>query len=270
MNSDLTYKLLRYLVQGIIIYLLFKFVPKEPMSDKDIILITTIVVLTYAVVENVYSVYFPTKDTSTTSDTVTASQCNSYCSRPQPQAEQTEHMGNLSDSVKSVLQNVAFVAPQHIQNVKPAQPAQPVQPNVLNHLIQHPSPQHVQNAKPAQPVQHVEHPAQHVQQQPVHHDAIHNNRNGSHTIKPNHELAHNYVDYNSMPVSYDTGSFESGYSFLPPEKWYPVPPHPPVCVTEQKCPVCPVFTNGTDISLKEWNQSRKIMPVDNIHFDGIE
>ena len=55
MNPDLTYKLLKYLVQGIIIYLLFKFVPKEPMNDKDILLITTIVILSLGVLENVYS-----------------------------------------------------------------------------------------------------------------------------------------------------------------------------------------------------------------------
>ena len=84
------------------------------------------------------------------------------------------------------------------------------------------------------------------------------------------EMAYNYVDYNSMPVSYDTGSFESGYSFLPPEKWYPVPPHPPVCVTEKKCPVCPVYTNGTNIDLKEWDQSRRITPPDEINVNAIE
>ena len=55
MNSDLTYKILKYLVQGAIIFLLFKYVPKEPMKDKDILLITVIVLLVHAVLENLYT-----------------------------------------------------------------------------------------------------------------------------------------------------------------------------------------------------------------------
>ena len=52
MNIDTINKLLKYLIQGFIIYLLFKYVPKDPMKDKDILIITLIVVLAYAVFEN--------------------------------------------------------------------------------------------------------------------------------------------------------------------------------------------------------------------------
>jgi len=77
-----------------------------------------------------------------------------------------------------------------------------------------------------------------------------------------------YTDYFIMPVTReDEGSFEEGYSMLPPSKWYPVPPHPPVCVTEKKCPVCPVLTSGAPVDLKEWNDSRRITPGDTINID---
>lgn len=77
-----------------------------------------------------------------------------------------------------------------------------------------------------------------------------------------------YTDYNILPVTpEDSKLYEYGYSFLPPEKWYPVPPNPPICVTEKKCPVCPVTTTGTPVDMKEWNDSRRITPGDVINID---
>lgn len=76
-----------------------------------------------------------------------------------------------------------------------------------------------------------------------------------------------YTDYHHIPIgdTYQKSDFEYGYSFLPPEKWYPTPPFPPVCVSEKRCPVCPTYTTGTPVDVKEWNSSRKIMPPDGIN-----
>lgn len=86
----------------------------------------------------------------------------------------------------------------------------------------------------------------------------------------NNELP--YTDYNHLPMadSYKPSDFEYGDSFLPPEKWYPQPPFPPLCVSEKRCQVCPVFTTGTPVDVKEWNSSRRIMPPDNINIDYIK
>ena len=85
-------------------------------------------------------------------------------------------------------------------------------------------------------------------------------------MKADNEMLYN--DYFIMPITAeDEGSFEEGYSMLPPSKWYPVPPHPPVCVTEKKCPVCPVMTSGAPVDLKEWNDSRRITPGDVVNID---
>jgi hypothetical protein len=86
------------------------------------------------------------------------------------------------------------------------------------------------------------------------------------------ELPYNNDDFNHLPVpdNYNTGSFEYGYSFLPPERWYPTPPHPPVCVTQQRCNVCPSNTTGAPVDVKEWNDARRIMPPDNINVSYVE
>lgn len=86
----------------------------------------------------------------------------------------------------------------------------------------------------------------------------------------NNEEKYNIVDYNTVPPNLNTGSFETGYSFLPPSQWYPTPPFPPVCVTEKQCPVCPAYTGGTNLELKDWNESRRISAPDEINVSYVE
>jgi hypothetical protein len=76
-----------------------------------------------------------------------------------------------------------------------------------------------------------------------------------------------YSDYNHLPVAsgYKSRASEYGYSFLPPEKWYPQPPRPPVCVTEKRCPVCPVTADGTPTDVKEFHESRRVTQPDSIN-----
>lgn len=78
-----------------------------------------------------------------------------------------------------------------------------------------------------------------------------------------------YTDYNNFPM-YNVGSFEKGYHILPPSQWYPQPPHPPVCVTTQKCPVCPVYSNTDTVNLMEWDEARKITAPGEINVDNSE
>ena len=246
-------KLIKYIIQGIIIFLLFKYVPKNPMTDSDILLIATIVVLTYAVIENIYLMYkFTDQD-----QVPTMSQCSAVCAKPQ--AEHSEHMGNIpADSMSQ----------QSTQSPPPVVQQQMVPPPIVQQQV-------VQPQLAQQP----------IVQQPV--NQMINNQNGSYQIKPEqnpqvkavgsraindvfgNESQFSYVDFNSLPTSYNQGSFESGYSFLPPSAWYPVPPHPPVCVAEKKCPVCPVLSDGT-VGLKEWDQSRRITQPDEINVNVVQ
>lgn len=81
-----------------------------------------------------------------------------------------------------------------------------------------------------------------------------------------------YTDYHHIPLgdNYKPTDFEYGYSFLPPEKWYPTSPFPPVCVSEKRCPVCPTYTTGTPVDVKEWTSATKIMPPDGINTQYIK
>jgi hypothetical protein len=80
-----------------------------------------------------------------------------------------------------------------------------------------------------------------------------------------------YTDYNHLPVAagYKSSDYEYGMSFLPPEKWYPNPPRPPICVTEKRCPVCPGYTNSSVADLKEFHTAARITPPDLISSDYI-
>lgn len=81
-----------------------------------------------------------------------------------------------------------------------------------------------------------------------------------------------YSNFNHVPIKRDhvTSLEDYGYSFLPPEKWYPQAPTPPVCVSQQKCTPCPVYTHGSPVDVKEWNASRRVTPPDNINVNYVE
>lgn len=64
-------------------------------------------------------------------------------------------------------------------------------------------------------------------------------------------------------------SFEYGYSYLNTTKWSVPMYRPPVCKTEENCKVCATATSGYPVDVKEWNNSRKIMPPDNINLEYI-
>lgn len=84
------------------------------------------------------------------------------------------------------------------------------------------------------------------------------------------EARYNVVSYHTVPPNLNKGSFEYGYSFLPPANWYPTPPFPPVCVAEKQCPVCPGYTTGTNVELKEWDSARRITAPDEINVRYVE
>lgn len=51
---------------------------------------------------------------------------------------------------------------------------------------------------------------------------------------------------------------EYGDWFIPPEEWYPPCIKPPICVTNNGCPVQPVLTNGNYADMRDFDNSRKI------------
>jgi hypothetical protein len=83
-----------------------------------------------------------------------------------------------------------------------------------------------------------------------------------------------YGDYNYIsPIN--KGMANSDYTFVSPNNWYPIPPHPPVCVTNKKCTTCPIqITDGKDYmawaSLDEFDASRRFTGNMNINIDYVK
>jgi len=73
--------------------------------------------------------------------------------------------------------------------------------------------------------------------------------------------------------SYDktfTNKWDHGFTYLDTSKWAPPQRNTPVCKTEMRCPVCPVSTAGYPVSVLEYDESRKVLPPDNININYIK
>lgn len=60
--------------------------------------------------------------------------------------------------------------------------------------------------------------------------------------------------FNTVPL----GTQLYGYTYLPPENWFRAYERPPVCVTDKKCPVCPIAEGGSSSGLMEFDTSNNI------------
>lgn len=215
MNNEMLYKGLKYLVWGLAVFCSLKYLPKEPMKDQDAILISTIAVLSYIVVENLANMY-----SGNNPDT---GSCPSVCTRKEGMVSigSPETRPNSQSEVKSEAKPEA----------KPEEKSE-----------------EQNNYKPITNSGQIERVGSRQEDGVITNDMP-------------------YTDYNTLPIGLglNTHDYEYGDSFLPPDKWYPVPPHPPVCVTEKRCPVCPVFTTGSPVDVKDWNQTLRLSAPDNIN-----
>ena len=284
MDQLLTNKLYKYLVQGGIIYLLFKYVPNEPMNNNDILILTTIIIMLYAIIENFIEMH--------SGKSAIGATCNSYCSNKEHfEGNQiNDALSQMGNSVSSGSnEDLSFISDALSEVTVTSQPAQkvqqmqPVQPQVQP--VQQPQVQPVQNIKQEHMTNQQNAQQEHMTNQQnaqQEHDnkktvskkgGYIRNQDGSYTLVGNTlsetPFAYNFNDYNSLPMSEEANkSFEYGYSFLPPANWYPTPPVPPVCIpTGPTCPVCPIYTEGTNIDLKEWKSSLSVTAPENIHVE---
>jgi hypothetical protein len=60
---------------------------------------------------------------------------------------------------------------------------------------------------------------------------------------------------------------EYGDWYIPPEEWYPPCVKQNKCATNNGCTVQPVYTDGTNVDLREFDNSRKISPPIDINID---
>ena len=83
-----------------------------------------------------------------------------------------------------------------------------------------------------------------------------------------------YGDFNYI-APLNKGMINPEYTFVSPSNWYPIPPHPPVCVTNKSCTTCPIImVDGKDYmqfaSLDDFDKSRRFTGDMNINVDYIK
>lgn len=71
-----------------------------------------------------------------------------------------------------------------------------------------------------------------------------------------------FTDQSLVPLGQNgngfTNEWDHDYLLLNTDKWAPALKPPPVCKTEQKCPVCPSLTSGYPLMLRDFDSSRRV------------
>jgi hypothetical protein len=316
----------RYLVLFIVVYLVLKFLPNQKMNDFDIGILTSIIFLTYMLLENLLSIFTSSSEPSLNSNS-TKNLCNTLCKSTCD--NKIENMASISPTntinLDNVKERLAFLEKAYKEKAKNMNPdtmkkmekeyAEMQKERINqdkkttetnNDIIKSMYEKELQEIEESSVMdeeevieqeEEMEHEDVEVKEivkkvgtqlimKSPHKDLddIEKNTGSKMIMKtktkevPGVERVGSrsasgvmmdeidYTDYHHLPLgdNYDTGSFEYGYSFLPPEKWYPQPPFPPMCVSDKRCPVMPTYTTGTPLDVKEWNEARRVMPPDNI------
>lgn len=88
----------------------------------------------------------------------------------------------------------------------------------------------------------------------------------------NNELKYGYYNYIG-PLN--KGMINKDYTFISPENWYPIPPHPPICVTNKSCTTCPIqMTDGKDYmpfaTVEDFDKARRFTGSMNINTEYVK
>lgn len=225
-------KILKYVAIATVVYLIFRYVPNVKMNSSDILLISMITISSLLLLETLCSSMYPSSDSSEhMSSLEKSSMCNSVCS-----IKNTEHMADVIPTEEKP-KNTDY---EEILKKLEAELKAEKEKNSQNY----------QKVVKVLAESGIERGTTRAEAGTINNDWMYDRNNG-HTLP--------------LPDNYNKDDFEYGDSFLPPEKWYPQPPVPPVCVAEKKCPVCPVYTTGAPMDVKEWNDSRRVTQPDEIN-----
>jgi hypothetical protein len=304
MNLDIVYKMIKYLSCGVMMFFILKYISNNNMSFIDIALVSVIASLVFAVVENGYSLLKDDKKTQKIDNT----QCQSFCAMKEHMENINPTTNNIMSIPVSPPQASAMI-PSNIMNSSSNAPSVSSEDAPSNAMIDNASSNSeepnielvkVDSASDKNLSDYdrfqtrfseiIDEKKQQNKDFVVNSENISRNADASYNmpykrrspditsgptrtqagVMKESEMKYNVVSYHTVPPNLNTGSFEYGYSFLPPANWYPTPPFPPVCVAEKSCPVCPGYTNGTNLELKEWDSSRRISPPDEINVKYIE
>jgi len=263
-------KMLQYVAQTIAIYLIFKYVPSHTINNRDIIIITIIITLFCVLMENIIE---PSKYQK-------EQLCSSVCSN-----KKTENMTSLN----TTLDNIPLNIQQDNHNIQqdnhniPKPPTSEVEPKTFNLSILHEKINQIKQSNLLLNDKLTElsnlasvddsylsslFPATYYKLNAA--DNIEKIGSAAEKQLVRSDMPYNDFNHLPIPTDYVSTATDYGYSFLPPEKWYPEPPFPPVCVTDKRCPVVPLYTTGTNVNLKDWDNARRITPPDNINTEYVK
>jgi hypothetical protein len=296
--SDTITRVVKYVLVFCVIYLLLRVIPKTPLCSRDNFIISLIITAVYVL----YDIYICNKKEHLEDTTQLNSQLSNLLNKINTtNPELASSLSNLKTQVSNTIQQQMPQMQQQVQQmIQPQMMQQPqMMPQPQMPQPQMPQPQMPQPQMP-QPPQMPEVQECTTCQAPSTQD-LKNNQDVQMVVNENNYNGYNYeavrkypsngsrmedgilasemsyTDYNSIPLgqNLDTMEKDFSYTFLPPDRWYPVPPHPPVCVAEKECPVCPVIVvngsgnNADYTNLKEWNNATRITPGDQINTNYI-
>lgn len=278
LDKDMITYLLKYIVLGLAVFLLAKYLFGEKLVQYDLIVISIVIVLISVLFEKVFC----------KPPVINKETCSSYCARPVETMTDVSGVAMNDQEMKdeSIKQQTADLMKQVEEiretEIKPVvsetksvvskdldskQPEFPNEKDIVGKI--EPKPVTKEEAP------RVDYPQVTMQEEDCYSGYFKTEEERKACIergplRREADVAIDdmpYTDYNHLPLAdtYEKGDFEYGYSFLPPEKWYPTPPFPPMCVSEKRCPVTPTYTTGVGLDLKEWKQSCRVSQPDNIN-----
>ena len=228
-------QILKYIALATSVYIVFRFVPNQPINNVDALLIASIITLVLFLIEYIFMFGGQNLDKGKQSF------CNTVCSVKGN--ENMENMTNVATEEGKKEEKIPVYVPNSVRS------ADQVPLSIDKRKIDS-----VVTKEDIKDYSYYSEGDKHgIERKGSREEGVIKN-----------EM--NYSDYHHIPLpdNYESNTFESGYSMLPPEQWYPQPPFPPVCVTDKKCPVCPVYSEGAPANLLDWHESTRITPPDNI------
>ena len=253
MNIELLSNVVKYLIVGVLVYSLFTYIPKQKMDNNDVLLIAVTIVLLYIGFDNLQNLF----SKNSTSDAIN---CNKYCSVPNVPIE------NFSTMLVKQSESEILQVNKESENKPIPVESKPIQPpaNVISSTTQNDGTVVLRNTDGSYNIS------------PENNQYIargeKRSESGVLTNELKYDKEYNFYDLSILPITTNKPDelFEYGYSYLPPKDWYPVPPRPPICVTNSRSTVCPALTTGLGVELKEWNESRRVTGPDSINTEYVK
>lgn len=255
MNSFID--IVKYLVYGMIVYVLFSFVPQHKLPLSDVLVITIVIMMTYMLldflapyndIENLDPDFIAMNQKIETLNENFANEKN---------IKENLDPDLISNENKIEHLDPDFIAEEKEENLDSTE-LDPLDLSTKENTVSEEKKISEESKDISDPI-----------------EAIDNSNLASlKELKQESDMKYSQLDPElHKPLGEFTkdfnNKFEYGYSYLNTDKWSVPMYRPPVCKTDESCKVCSSATKGYPVDVKEWNSSTKVMPPDNINVEYI-